>query len=170
MGHGDSYNGFADTAKQDSGTLRTHRVRTPAAAKGALYTFEMHDFRSDVPGLCDPPEPYSYSVRAGNTIYLAGQVAFDEQMHIVGTTLGEQAVQVWRNIESVLTANGATLADVVKVTYYLQDIRELPSEIAVRQQLFAPGRMPAVTALQAAALGLPGLKVEVDVIAVILDD
>lgn len=130
----------------------------------------MHDFRSDVPGLCDPPEPYSYSVRAGNTIYLAGQVAFDEQLQIVGTTLGEQAIQVWRNIESVLAANRATLADVVKINYYLQDIRELPHEIEVRRQLFAPGQMPAVTAVQSAALGLAGLKVEVDVIAVVSDD
>ena len=130
----------------------------------------MREFRSDVPGLCDPPEPYSYSVRAGNTIYRAGQVAFDEQMNIVGSTLGEQAVQVWQNIESVLAAHSATLADVVKITYYMQDIRELPSEIKVRRQLFAPERMPAVTAVQAAALGMPGLQVEVDVIAVVVDD
>lgn len=129
----------------------------------------MHDFRSDVPGLCAPPEPYSYSVRAGSTIYLAGQVALDEQGEIVGTTLGEQAVQVWRNIEQVLAANGATLADVVKITYYLQDIRDLPAEIEVRRGLFAPDRMPAVTAIQAAALGLNGLTVEVDVIAVVGD-
>lgn len=127
----------------------------------------MHEFRSDAPGLCAPTEPYSYSVRAGNTIYLAGQVALDENMRIVGCTLGEQAVQVWRNIESVLAINGATLADVVKINYFLQDIRDLPSEIEVRKQLFAPDRMPAVTAVQAAALGLPGLMVEVDIVAVI---
>lgn len=129
----------------------------------------MHDFRSDVQGLCAPPEPYSYSVRAGSTIYLAGQVALDEQGEIVGNTLTEQAVQVWKNIERVLAANGATLADVVKITYYLQDIRDLPGEIAVRRGLFAPDRMPAVTAVQAAALGLAGLTVEVDVIAVVGD-
>ena len=130
----------------------------------------MHEFRSDVSGLCAPPEPYSYSVRAGATIYLAGQVALDEQGETVGTTLPEQAVQVWRNIERVLAANGATLADVVKITYYLQDIRDLPGEIEVRRSLFAPDRMPAVTAVQAAALGLPGLTMEVDVIAVIGDE
>jgi enamine deaminase RidA (YjgF/YER057c/UK114 family) len=129
----------------------------------------VHDFRSDVSGLCAPPEPYSYSVRAGNTIYLAGQVALDEDARVIGTTLGEQAVQVWRNIERVLEANSATLADVVKVTYYLRDIRDLPAEIEVRRRLFAPDRVPAVTAVQAAALGLPGLLVEVDVIAVVGD-
>lgn len=130
----------------------------------------MIDFRADVPGLCPPPEPYSYSVRAGNTIYLAGQVALDAAGRIVGSTLGEQATQVWRNIEAVLAASGATLADVVKINYYLQDVRDLPHEIEVRRQLFPPDRMPAVTAVQVAALGLPGLAVEVEVIAVAGDD
>lgn len=127
----------------------------------------MHEFRSDVPGLCEPPEPYSYSVRAGDTLYLAGQVALDEQMQIVGTTLADQARQVWKNIEAVLAASGATLADVVKINYFLADIRELPQEIEVRRTLFPPDRMPAVTAVQVASLGLPGLMMEVDIIAVV---
>ena len=130
----------------------------------------MREFRSAVPGLCDPPEPYSYSVRAGQTIYLAGQVALDADMQIVGSTVAEQAAQVWRNIESVLAASGAALADIVKITYYVQDIRELSGEIEVRKTLFAPDKMPAVTAIQAAALGLPGLMMEVDVIAVLADE
>ena len=127
----------------------------------------MPEFRSDVPGLCEPPEPYSYSVRAGDTLYLAGQVALDEQMQIVGTNLGDQARQVWKNIEAVLATSGATLADVVKINYFLADIRDLPQEIAVRRTLFDPERMPAVTAVQVASLGLPGLLMEVDIIAVV---
>jgi len=127
----------------------------------------VHEFRSDVAGLCEPPEPYSYSVRAGNTLYLAGQVALDEQMRIVGTSLGEQARQVWANIEAVLTASGAGLSDIVKINYFLADIRDLPQEIAVRRTIFPAERMPAVTAVQVAALGLPGLLMEVDVIAVV---
>lgn len=134
------------------------------------YIFRVRDFHSKVPGLCDPPEPYSYSVRAGRTIYLAGQVALDEQMQVVGTTVAEQATQVWRNIEAVLASSGATLADIVKITYFLQDIRELPDEIAIRKRLFAGDKMPAVTAVQAAALGLPGLKMEVDIVAVLGDE
>ena len=46
----------------------------------------------DVPGLCPPPEPYSYAVRAGDTLYLAGQVALDEAGEVVGTTVAEQAL------------------------------------------------------------------------------
>ncbi|HSL73330.1 MAG TPA: RidA family protein [Ilumatobacteraceae bacterium] len=129
----------------------------------------MREYRSQVPGLCDPPEPYSYSVRAGNTLYLAGQVALDIEGRIVGATVAEQAEQVWDNIERVLTDAGGSLADVVKINYFLQDVRCLPEEIAVRTRRFASDRMPAVTAVQAAALGLPGLLMEVDVVAVLGD-
>lgn len=126
----------------------------------------MHEFRSTMPGLCDPPEPYSYSVRAGQTLYLAGQVALDQNADIVGTTMAEQATQVWHNIRVVLADAGATLDDIVKINYFLRDIRELSAEIEIRRSLFAPDRMPAVTAVQVAALGLPGLMMEVDIIAV----
>ena len=120
----------------------------------------------DVPGLCPPPEPYSYAIRAGDTLYLAGQVALDEKGAIVGSTVAEQARQIWSNIEHVLAAAGSGIADVVKVTYIMQDVREIAEEIEVRRQVFADGPFPAVTAMQAAALGLPGLKMEVDVVAV----
>lgn len=129
----------------------------------------MREYRSHVPGLCDPPEPYSYSVRAGDTLYLAGQVALDTEGRIVGTTVAEQAEQVWDNIERVLGDAGSSLADIVKINYFMQDVRCLPEEIAVRTRRFAPERMPAVTAVQAAALGLPGLLMEVDVVAVLGD-
>lgn len=130
----------------------------------------MHEFRSQVPGLCDPPEPYSYSVRAGRTIYLAGQVSLDENMQVVGATMAEQAAQVWHNIRAALAASGAALEDIVKINYFLRDIRELSEEIEVRTSLFAPDRMPAVTAVQVAALGLPGLLMEVDIIAALSDE
>ncbi len=122
---------------------------------------------SEVPGLCQPPEPYSYAIRAGDTLYLAGQVALDEEGEVVGSTVVEQARQVWSNIEAVLAEAGSSIADVVKVTYYMQDIREIAEEIGVRKQVFAGRPLPAVTAVQAAALGLPGLMMEVDVVAVV---
>lgn len=120
-----------------------------------------------VPGLCPPPEPYSYAIRAGDTLYLAGQVALDEHGKVIGATVRDQAQQVWSNIERVLSASGSSIADVVKVTYYMQDIRELPEEIAIREQIFSGRPLPAVTAIQAASLGLPGLMMEVDVVAVV---
>ena len=123
----------------------------------------------EVDALCPPPEPYSHAIRAGNTLYLAGQVAFDHHGDIVGDTVEEQARQVWQNIGNVLEAAGSSIADVVKVTYIMQDIREIAEEFPVREEVFAGRPYPAVTAMQAAALGLPGLKMEVDVIAVMGD-
>lgn len=121
----------------------------------------------EVAGVCRPPEPYSHAIRAGNTIYLAGQVSLDESGSVVGRTTAEQTRQVWRNISLVLEAAGASISDIVKVTYFMQDVREIAEEIETRKEIFAGRPLPVVTAIQAAALGLPGLRLEVDVIAVI---
>jgi len=120
----------------------------------------------DVPVLGPPPEPYSYAIRAGDTLYLAGQVSLDPSGNVVGDNVTDQARRVWQNISDVLTAAGSSIADVVKVTYYMQDVREIAEEMPVREEVFAGRPLPAVTAMQVAALGLPGLKMEVDVIAV----
>ena len=123
----------------------------------------------EVETLSPPPEPYSHAIRTGDTIYLAGQVAFDREGRIVGDTVAEQARQVWQNISDILEAAGSSIADVVKVTYIMQDIREIAEEFPIRRKVFEERPYPAVTAMQAAALGLPGLKMEVDVIAVVSD-
>jgi enamine deaminase RidA (YjgF/YER057c/UK114 family) len=125
------------------------------------------DAIEEAAGVCRPPEPYSHAIRSDSTIYLAGQVSLDESGSVVGRTTTEQARQVWRNISLVLQAAGSSISDIVKVTYYMQDVREIAEEIEIRKEIFAGRPFPAVTAIQAAALGLPGLRLEVDVIAVI---
>ena len=122
-----------------------------------------------VPSLGPPPEPYEYAIRSGNTLYLAGQVALDENGIIVGTTTKEQARKTWDNIGIVLAAAGASIKDVVKVTYFLADIRELQEEMEIRKEVFSGRPFPVVTAIQAAALGMPGLRLEIDVVAELND-
>jgi enamine deaminase RidA (YjgF/YER057c/UK114 family) len=119
-------------------------------------------------GLVAPPEPYSHAIRCGDTLYVAGQVAFDEQNQVVG--VGDprrQAEQVWRNIGLAVEAAGGTLADVVKITIFLKDVRHAAAEISVREGLFERGRFPVCTLVQVANLGLPDLLMEVDAIAVV---
>jgi enamine deaminase RidA (YjgF/YER057c/UK114 family) len=119
-------------------------------------------------GLAPPPEPYAHAVRCGNTLYIAGQVAFDEDNQIVG--VGDprlQAEQVWENIGLAAEAAGGSVADVVKITVFLKDIRDAPAEIAARESRFAPGTFPICTMVQVANLGLPELLMEVDAIAVL---
>jgi 2-iminobutanoate/2-iminopropanoate deaminase len=119
-------------------------------------------------GLAPPPEPYAHAVRCGDTLYIAGQVAFDESNQIVGVGhAGLQAEQVWRNIGLAVEDAGGTVADVVKITVFLKDIRDAPAEIAVRERLFEPGRFPICTMVQVANLGLPDLLMEVDAVAVL---
>jgi len=117
------------------------------------------------PSLCAPPEPYSYGIKVGRTLHLAGQVALDPSGAIVGSTVGEQAEQVWENILAVLEEAGGGAADIVKVLYYLADIRDFEQEMVVRRRVFDGLVLPAVTGIQVAALGLPGLLLEVDVTA-----
>jgi 2-iminobutanoate/2-iminopropanoate deaminase len=119
-------------------------------------------------GIAPPPEPYAHVIRCGDTLYVAGQVAFDEENQIVG--VGDprrQAEQVWRNIGLAVEAAGGTVADVVKITVFLKDVRHAPAEIFVREQLFEPGRFPACTLVQVANLGLPELLMEVEAVAVL---
>jgi enamine deaminase RidA (YjgF/YER057c/UK114 family) len=128
----------------------------------------MHRQYLEPGGLATPPEPYSHAIRCGDTLYIAGQVAFDEQNQIVG--IGDprkQAEQVWRNIGLAVTAAGGTLADVVKITVFLKDVRHAPAEIGVRERLFERGRFPICTLVQAANLGLPELLMEIDAVAVL---
>jgi enamine deaminase RidA (YjgF/YER057c/UK114 family) len=117
-------------------------------------------------GIAPPPEPYTHAVRCGDTLYVAGQVAFDEDNNVVGIgDAREQAERVWHNIRLAVEAAGGTLADVVKITVFLKDVRHAPAEIGVREGLFEPGRYPICTLVQVANLGLPELLMEVDAIA-----
>jgi 2-iminobutanoate/2-iminopropanoate deaminase len=112
---------------------------------------------------------YVPAVRAGNTLYLAGQVGRDEAGNPVGPgNAVAQAKQIYKNIGVLLAAAGATWTDVVKVTTYLVDRADSAGVSAVRFEHFGDYRPPH-TGLIVAGLGSPELRVEVDVIAVLGD-
>ena len=128
----------------------------------------MSAVRLTPPGLAPPEEPYVHAVRAGDTLYLAGQVAFDERNRVVGPgDPGAQIEQCWRNIERILESQGASLANVVKIVCYFKDIRHFPLELEVRARLFGDGPYPVATVVQVANLGLDSLLVEIDATAVL---
>jgi|SRR5579863_4125660 len=67
--------------------------------------------------------PYSQAVRAGDTVYLSGQIPFDPAtMQIVSGDIETQARQVFENLKAVAAAAGGTLADAVKFTVFLTDL------------------------------------------------
>lgn len=115
--------------------------------------------------------PTGYSLVAsgvGRFITTAGQVAFDETDSLIGA--GDptaQAEQVFTNLTNCLTAAGATWNDVIKLTYFVTNVADLPAIRAVRDRYVNTEAPPASSAVQVAALVLPELLVEIEAIAVV---
>jgi len=108
--------------------------------------------------------PYSQAVKAGNFLFLSGNIGFDPQtMKIVSEDIVAQTRQVLENMKAVLAAAGATFRDVVKVTVYLSDWADFPAMNQVYAEYFT-GDCPARATVQIAGLA-PGAKLEVDAIA-----
>jgi 2-iminobutanoate/2-iminopropanoate deaminase len=115
-------------------------------------------------GAAKPAVPLSHGVRKGNILQVAGQVAFDQSGTVVGTTVAEQTKQVLRNVQSVLHAGGASLADVVMLRAYLTDVAHF-AEFNEAYAEFLGEDFPARTTVY---VGLPpGLLVEIDALAVL---
>jgi 2-iminobutanoate/2-iminopropanoate deaminase len=119
-------------------------------------------------GLHPLPWPYSHGWRVGDTLYMAGQVALDEELRIVGPgDAEEQARQVWRNIQAICEKAGGKVTDVVRVSTYLADANDVEAVHTARKEFFPDGDYPCATVVQVAKLGLPGLLLETEAIAVI---
>jgi len=113
------------------------------------------------------PATYDHALRAGNTLYIAGQVARDINGVLVSPNdAAGQARQVYHNLGKVLEAAGAKPEHVVKVTTYLVDPAESKAVSEVRLEFFGDHRPPH-TGLIVAGLGSPEVRVEVEVIAVL---
>ena len=112
--------------------------------------------------------PYSHGVKVGNMLYIAGQVALDRDLQLVGENDAEaQSRQIWRNITAVVEAAGGKVSDVVRITLFLLDFKDMPAFHKVRKEIFPDGRYPAATGVQVVKLGLPGLLLETEATAVI---
>ena len=119
-------------------------------------------------GIHPLPWPYSHGVKVGTILFVAGQVALDEQLRIVGPGDAEaQARQTWQNIKTVVEAAGGKISDVVRVTTYVADLADIDAIHEVRREFFPDGDFPTATVVQAARLGLPGLLLETEAIAII---
>lgn len=111
---------------------------------------------------------YSQAIRAGDTIYLSGQIPLDPAtMSLVGDDIDAQIRQVLDNLAAVTAAAGGTLDDIVKLTVYLVDLANFGRVNEIMAQYFqAP--YPARAAVEVA--GLPrGAAVEMDAIMLAAD-
>ena len=118
-----------------------------------------------------PLGTYSHSVRVetsdGTWIYVSGQIATDSEGNLVAPNdLPAQSERVFENLKSILEANGASFADVVKLQTFVTTQDGFAEMREIRSRYLASD-LPASTAVQVAALVEPDAVIEVDVVAVI---
>jgi enamine deaminase RidA (YjgF/YER057c/UK114 family) len=106
---------------------------------------------------------YSRAVADGEWVFVAGTTGFDYAQMTIAEDPAEQARQAFRNIETALTEAGATLADVVRVRYYVPAIADWPAIMPVLGEVFGAIR-PAATALVCGLVD-PRMKIEIEVTA-----
>ena len=107
--------------------------------------------------------PYSQAIRAGDTVYLSGQIPLDPATMQIVEGFENQVRRVLANLEAVCREAGAGLDDVVRVTVYLTDLAKFP---VVNEIMAARFREPYPARVTVGVASLPrGAAVEIDAIA-----
>jgi reactive intermediate/imine deaminase len=110
--------------------------------------------------------PYSQAIRAGDTVWLSGQIGLDpDSGELVAGGVEAQAERVFRNLAAVAEAAGASLADAVKVNLYLVDLADFGKVNELMSRHF-PQPYPARAAVGVASLPR-GALVEADAVMVL---
>jgi 2-iminobutanoate/2-iminopropanoate deaminase len=121
--------------------------------------------RISPPGAPAPRGPYSPAVRAGDYIFVSGQIAVDPVTN--ETKLGDvqsETRQVLTNIKNILEGCGNSMADVVRCGVYLTNVDDFKAMNEVYAEFFGSAK-PARTTLIVASLPLKDAKVEIDAMA-----
>ncbi|TXH28948.1 MAG: RidA family protein [Burkholderiaceae bacterium] len=109
---------------------------------------------------------YSQAIKAGNTVYLSGQIPLDPQtMNLVSDDFEAQTVQVFENLKAVIEAAGGSFQDVVKLNIFLTDLAHFAKVNEIMGRYFQQP-YPARAAIGVAALPR-GAQVEMDGILVL---
>jgi enamine deaminase RidA (YjgF/YER057c/UK114 family) len=124
------------------------------------------------PPALNPPNGFTHVVTAtgGKTVYVSGQVSVDERGEVVGRgDFRAQVERTFENLKAALTAAGATFKDVVKVTYFVVDLKpeHVPVVREVRRKYLDADDPPASTLVGVAALVVPDWLIEVELVAVV---
>ena len=114
-----------------------------------------------------PTKGYSHAAKAGNTLYIAGQVAQDVNGNTVGKGDFETQVrQVYENLKNIVEEAGGTLQNIVKKTTYLTHYSYIETYRSVRNEYF-PEPCPPNTLLIIDSLALPEYMIEIEAVAVL---
>src|SRR5579883_620170 len=126
------------------------------------------------PPALNPTNGFTHVVTAtgGKTIYVSGQVSVNQKAEVVGKgDLRAQVEHTFENLKVALAAAGATFNDVVKITYYVVDLKpeHVPHIREVRRKYLNMEHPPASTLVGVAALVVPDWLVEIELVAVVAE-
>jgi enamine deaminase RidA (YjgF/YER057c/UK114 family) len=103
---------------------------------------------------------YSRAVALGDWVFVSGTTGFDYAAMTISEDIAEQTEQCLRNIQSALREAGASLADVVRVTYVLPNAADFPQCWPVLRKYFGEVRPAAM--MISAGLADPRMKIEIE--------
>ncbi len=108
---------------------------------------------------------YSHVAKAGDTVYIAGQIALDAGGNLSGKgDVEAQTHQVYANLQAILDELGGSLEDIVKLTTYLTERSHLEAFRRVRNRFFSD-TFPPNTLLFVSGLAHPDYLVEIEAVA-----
>ena len=110
-------------------------------------------------GKKNPNLPFHPAVRAGDFVYLSGQVAKDEDGNMVSGTIEAETHATIKACQRILAQAGCTLDDVCKVTVFLEDARDFGRYNGVFKEYFPEGRL-ARTTVEARAVITTRIEIE----------
>lgn len=114
-------------------------------------------------GAAQSTMPLTPAVRAGDFVYISGQVPTNEKGEVVSGNIETQTRAVMERVKTALGYAGCSLADVIKTTIILDDTRDFVGFNGVYSSYFEPGKRPARTTLRAELM--LDIKVEIEAIA-----
>ena len=110
--------------------------------------------------------PYSQAVKAGNLMFISGQITLDpESGDLVSQTIEDQAKQVLENVKSICEAAGCSLDDIVKISIFLTDLSNFAVVNDMMKEYFSEP-YPARATVEVSGLPL-GVNVEIEAIVLI---
>ena len=110
---------------------------------------------------------YSHAFKCGNTIYVAGQIPFDEEGKLVGDgDIITQTERAYENLKRVLETAGASISDIVVMHIYTMDLDGFNKTAEIRRKYF-DRHFPVTTVVVVQGLDAPGSLIAVDAIAVL---
>ncbi|MEI6301886.1 MAG: RidA family protein [Betaproteobacteria bacterium] len=120
--------------------------------KGTIQTY----------GKKNPNLPFHPAVRAGDFVFLSGQVGKDENGAMVAGSIEEETRATLETVKRVLKEAGCELTDVVKVTTFLEDARDFGRYNGVFKEYFPEGRIARTTVEARAVIST---KIEIECVA-----